>query len=330
MLAGFRPIYWREGALCSPAVFAILITGFGCGYPRLSLVAAGAAISVGFGAGRLFRAERLGAMVLATITMALAAAAGSVVASQSWLYLALCGLLAGLVAALAVRDGEAWWVLTQAAIAFLVAGYFPSDFLDALLRALIIGMGGLTQIAIVWWLSRLVPVLGEPLPSQALVAVPSDRSFRLVIARSALAVPLALVLAHHIDPHNYYWAPMTTLMVLKPGMKETTWRGVSRMAGTALGCLVASAIAIWSDNSPGFMIPLIGLAAFAAFSFQRAHYAISTFATTWAAVMLLDLGQGQAEANAGHRIIATLIGGAVALAITELGARTLRKDARGT
>lgn len=314
------PLYWGQAALCSPAIVMILAVGYAIGRPLSAIVAAGTALSVGFGAARTFRRKRFAAMALAMLATVIAAVVGSLAANHAWLYLTCCAIFAAVVVERSARDLELWWILLQAAIAFFVAGYFPGDLHDAYARALIIGFGGTCQIAMVMALERLFPALVEAMPDQgATISVASRAAFSAAIARAAFGAPLALVLATSLGLRNSYWAPMTALLVLRPTLTDTEQRAVSRLIGTLAGCLCASGVAIFASNSPWIMIPAIGATAAAAFAFQKTQYGLMTFALTCPIVMLLDLGQGAPEANAVHRLLATALGGVVALVLVSVG-----------
>lgn len=60
------------------------------------------------------------------------------------------------------------------------------------------------------------------------------------------------------------------------------------------------------------------VAAGAAFALQKAHYAIFTAAITATVVLLVSLGETSPLVNAEHRLLATLIGGVLALAVALL------------
>lgn len=113
-----------------------------------------------------------------------------------------------------------------------------------------------------------------------------------------------------------YWAPITALIVLKPGLHDTRVRGLSRLLGTAGGCLLAT---LWAAS---LSVSHAGLAAGAivaillTYSVQKANYEIFSAAVTVTVVFLVSLGQGDAVGNAEHRLFATIIGGLAALLVS--------------
>lgn len=81
------------------------------------VVAAGAALSVGFGASRELHGRRWRAMLAATLGISLAAGIGSLVGLVPWLLMLCMGAAAAACAALDLLDDDLWWVSLQVAIA---------------------------------------------------------------------------------------------------------------------------------------------------------------------------------------------------------------------
>jgi hypothetical protein len=313
-----RPFYWREAALCVPALPALLIAGFLLKQPLYGAVAAGAAFSVGFGAARDLRGRRWAAMGAATLGVALATVAGCTAGLWPPGMIILAGAAAAGCAALALFDEDLWWVVLQMVVALLVAGYYPSRLDPALHRAAAVLVGGAVEMAVVMGLAALIPRAagrlppGEPKP-------PPDRALLIGhTARAAICVMAALWAARALGLSNSYWAAMTAMLVLKPGLSETRARGVARLVGTLIGCFSATGYALAVAGQRPWLIGGMAAAAGAAFALQKAHYATLTFAITATVVLLLTLGRGDVLLNAEHRLIATLLGGVIALAVARL------------
>ena len=117
---------------------------------------------------------------------------------------------------------------------------------------------------------------------------------------------------------------MTALLVLKPGLRDTQWRGAMRIGGTIAGSAAASGLALAFSSHPVLIAFTTGIASAGAFALPRANYAMFGFAVTLTAVLLIDLAQGDPLSNSKHRIVATIVGGLVALAIAWLGPRSPR------
>ncbi|GAA5513895.1 hypothetical protein Dcar01_02644 [Deinococcus carri] len=134
--------------------------------------------------------------------------------------------------------------------------------------------------------------------------------YALALGLTALAVRLG-----HL-PHGY-WLTLTVGVVLKPEYVTTLTRGVGRLGGTLLGVAV-SALLLWAFH-PGERALLFGLAAaWLSYAGFLVSYAVFSAAITVYVVMLL-VASGVAEgAVSGERLLYTLLGGAVALAVSLL------------
>jgi uncharacterized membrane protein YccC len=114
---------------------------------------------------------------------------------------------------------------------------------------------------------------------------------------------------------NGYWAPMTSLLVIKPDLRQTVSRGFERALGTLAGAGIATLAAATLRPEVSMSAVLSVLFAAAAYTVQRANYAAFTASVTAYVVFLLAMTGLPEPANALHRIVATLVGGAVALLV---------------
>jgi len=314
-----QPFRAREAAICAPAIALLLATGGALGRPVESAVAAAAAFSVGFGAHRGFRGTRWAAMVGAALGMTAAAFLGSLLGGWPLAFLLLSGAVGAVVAWLALHDENIWWMALQCAIAFFVAGYFAGPPDEAVLRAGIVAIGGAAQILLVAVLRGFL-FEGVALPAGQ-PAAPRPPLLHSHALRAAISVALATFVADRLGLANGYWAPMTALLILKPGLRDTQTRGFARLAGTAGGCAAASLFAIIALDRAFLLIVAALATSWLAYALQKAHYALFTAAVTATVVFFLALGHISEIASAEHRIAATLIGGGIALAVAYLGRR---------
>lgn len=326
MIQYTRPFLWRQAALCIPAIPPLLAVGIAYDDPIQGAVAAAAAFSVGFGASRDLRGRRWGAMLAATIGMACAAFLGSIAGQNLAMLTALSSLVAAACAALALFDEDMWWVVLQIVIALLVAGYYPNSPEAAAERAACVLAGGSVQMISVMLLARLVPGAGQRLPPGPAKEPPGRALLISHALQAAVCVALAAAAADALELANSYWAPITALLILKPGLHDTNSRGVARLTGTVIGCGAATLFAIAVGNSTPLLILGVGLTAGAAFALQKAQYAAFTCAITATVVLFASLGQGGIIANAEHRLFATLLGGAIALAVARIALHRPAQD----
>ncbi|MCW2968285.1 MAG: hypothetical protein JWM71_2057, partial [Solirubrobacteraceae bacterium] len=159
---------------------------------------------------------------------------------------------------------------------------------------------------------HLLPPLAEPL-----LALRASWDLRSETMRHALrlaAVVLVASLLFHTFPLPHgYWVALTALVVLRPDFASTMSRGVARVVGTALGALIATAVAAEIRPSEGVLVVLISLCAFVGYVIFRANQAIFSTVLTGYVVFLLALVGLPGRQAAFDRLLDTAIGGALAL-----------------
>lgn len=131
--------------------------------------------------------------------------------------------------------------------------------------------------------------------------------------RLAATLGVADVLANVLPLQRGYWIALTAALVLRPDFATTFVRGVARIAGTLAGALLASSIA--ATLHPGPVGLLVGALIFAAIGYTifSVNYAIYTVTITGYVVFLLAFGGLPEHSAILDRVIATLLGGALAL-----------------
>ncbi len=281
-------------------------------------VAAGAAFAVGFGAARDLHGRRWAAMAAATAGIGLASFVGCTLGREPAALVIAAAVAAAGCAALALFDEDLWWVALQIVIALLVASYYPSAAPAALERATAVLAGGVAQMGVVMILARLFPAAGRRLAAGPPRPKPDRRLLVGHILRAAVCVAASLIAARALGLSNDYWAPMTAMLVLKPGLSETQTRGLARLVGTVIGCVFASAFAMAVGEARPVLLSAMAGTAGLAFALQKAHYAALTCMITATVVLLLTLGRGDVILNAEHRLIATVLGGVIALGVARI------------
>lgn len=260
-------------------------------------------------------------MALTGFGMTIVAFLGTLIGHDPSLALAATITMGGLCGGLIRRDTNLWWVWVQIVIAFLLALRFPGDAVDGGYRAVLIATGALLQIVMVRVMLTMVgdaDVIGSALPDQA-----SRREILLHALRAALCIGAAVVAAQAAGISHGYWAPMTAMLVLKPGLRDTGFRGIERVIGTVAGIAFTTMILQWVTTP----FTIAGAAVFAAgcaYALQGARYALLSTAITACVVLMLTLAGGQTYGVEHDRLIATLLGGGVALAGAAIAPRRLR------
>jgi uncharacterized membrane protein YccC len=135
-------------------------------------------------------------------------------------------------------------------------------------------------------------------------------------ARHAIRLTVALtiaVIAQHVLPLAHaQWIALTVILVLRPDFASTFTRGVGRVAGTVGGAILASVIVAFHPSAAAYIVLAI-LFAGLAFALFNVSYALFSVAITGYIVYLLALGGAPEYASAVDRVVATLLGGLLAL-----------------
>lgn len=315
----------RSAFLCAPALVLTLGYGLISGDIADATVAATGSLIVGFGSVQAFTRHRWAAMVLAAVGMSVSAFSGSLAGNSEITAIAISALWAAACAMFASIELGAWWIILQWSIALFVAAFYPADLPGAALRAALILAGGTLQIACVvvgWQLAGGPPFkaahhsLRRVRKSLHLARIGKLPTLRHAL-RAAISVALATALIRWTGLPNGYWAPMTALIVLKPQLRATHTRGLERLIGTVVGAGIASLISLAAPSG----VVLLGLAvvsAWLAYGLQRSDYVFFTMAITATIVFVLALDHEPELSTALHRLLATLLGGGLALSIAFL------------
>ena len=306
----------RRGALLAVPVAITLIPELGFGAPTQGALGIGAAIC-GFAGMDAPAGPRAAWQAVAAVLIGLCAAIG-VLSSQhavtAVLAMGVLGAITGYGFAVSLRFA---FVGLTAVLALLIAQglWLPAD--DAG-KALLWGTAG-AMIQVLWSLLVWIFVdraADEPESgwnTQRVVAsLRSNFNLNSPAARHALRFGTALAVGvafyHVFDFHDHgYWVPLTILFVMRPEREESYHRIVLRGVGTAVGLVIATALAelVHSDLVDGILLAVaIGLA----YGFLTVQYALFTTAVTVFVVLSVDtLGEPALEA-AGQRALGTVVG----------------------
>lgn len=131
--------------------------------------------------------------------------------------------------------------------------------------------------------------------------------------RVGAAVGLGGGIAQYAGIPYGYWIPLTALLVLRPETAHTYTRCVGRVAGTAAGVVVASAVLVPFAPAPvvslGFAVVAVGIA----YLVSGVGYIAMSGAVAAAAVFLLDVARAGTPSSLTDPLIATIAGGALAV-----------------
>ena len=319
-----------RGLVLAAGVMLPLALGVGLGYPHYGVYAALGALPAGFasmfGAGR----KRAAAVALAAVGMAAGAFVGVLAAGDRLLLVLVAAVFAyaaGIVGAFSDRVAVA---ALQWPGALLIATSTPDGARQAAIRAGLVLAGGLTQAAFVAaaHISALCPVetdkrrppreftrylTGTIRMHLGLSTEHGQHALRLALtAATAQTAALLLGLLHP------YWATLTAVLVLKTDHVLTVRRSLDRIGGTAFGVLLGLLLA--APARLGTVPLLLGAAAAVALCYTvfAANYFLYSMFLTGFVVLLLDLLGFSASQTVGPRLLATLLGGVLALAASHV------------
>jgi uncharacterized membrane protein YccC len=137
----------------------------------------------------------------------------------------------------------------------------------------------------------------------------------IVPLRAAIVPATATALSRWLSLPNGYWIPMTAGIVIRPAFVETAQRGLARMLGTVAGAALATVVAAHLRPSPPILAALEVIFASSSHLFVYVNYVAFSVCVTSYVVFLLSLAGLPENAVMAHRVVNTLLGGTVALAV---------------
>lgn len=311
----------RRGFLLAVPVGLSLALEFGFDAPTKGAIATGALLTAFAGMDAPAR-PRAAWQAVAAPAVGIAGALG-VLSSQSAplavLAMGVVGALAGYCFAYSLR--LAIFGLSVALGLLVAQGFFlPAS--DAPLALLWGTAGGLSQAlwSLLVWVFHEHRERGQPsgwngaavaAALRSNLSLESD-SFRHAIRFGAsLAAGVATYRVLDLDNHGF-WIPLTILFVMRPDRDETYLRLALRAAGTAVGLVVATALAELFVGENAIVVPILFVAAALAYGLLTVQYALFTAAITLYVVLMVDSLGAPALSAAGLRALGTAIGIAIA------------------
>ncbi|MDX3074111.1 FUSC family protein [Streptomyces sp. MI02-7b] len=136
--------------------------------------------------------------------------------------------------------------------------------------------------------------------------------FRHAIRLAAVAT-LGYLIATRLPLAHGYWAPVASVMVMRPDFHRTYARAVARLAGTLAGVALATALVQTLGPDPHVSGALAVVSAGLSYTLIRTGYAYSQCFTAAYVVFLLGMGGQAWEQTVPERVVLTLLGGALAM-----------------
>ncbi|MGW3141562.1 FUSC family protein [Streptomyces sp. NPDC001139] len=156
---------------------------------------------------------------------------------------------------------------------------------------------------------RLVPVIARAVRHELRRDSPV---FRHAVRLAAVAT-LGYLIASRLPLGHGYWAPIASVMVMRPDFHRTYARAVARLAGTLAGVAVATVMVRALGPDAHVFGALAVVSAGLSYTLIRTGYAYSQCFTAAYVVFLLGMGGQTWEQTVPERVVLTLLGGALAM-----------------
>jgi uncharacterized membrane protein YccC len=291
-------------------------------------------MTTGFGAKHNIDGSPLPTMIFVSLGMAASTFIGMVAGHSNFTLLIIASLFGFGYGMLSSRPSYSW-VGQQCVVVLLVASAFPFSPHEAVVRAGLIFAGGVVQLLSTAVILRAFSQLGAHLSELARYLRDEDLALRRTYLSAVLslkyqrlrgsslpyALRLAVVLAiscevyRRMDFASGYWIPMTALLVLRPGIADTANRAVARTVGTMAGAALATLFLVYVHPAPIPMAVLVVLFTWLSYSTLNVNYALFSISLTAYIVFLLWFADIPGPETAHRRVVCTLIGGVLALAV---------------
>ncbi|MFB9605932.1 FUSC family protein [Streptomyces roseofulvus] len=158
-------------------------------------------------------------------------------------------------------------------------------------------------------LLRLAPLALAAMRAEVRPGSPILRHALRVSAVTAAGYLLGLVL-----PLGHgYWAPMASVMVMRPDFSQTYARSVARFGGTLVGVALATAVVRTAHPGTYLSAGLAVLSAFGMYLLMRTGYAVSQVCVAAYVVFLLGMEGSGVSQTVRDRVTLTLLGGLLAM-----------------
>ncbi|KIZ18859.1 FUSC family protein [Streptomyces natalensis] len=156
---------------------------------------------------------------------------------------------------------------------------------------------------------RLVPV--------ALRALHRETRWSSPVFRHALRVGTVAVCGYLLGtalPFGHgYWAPLTSVMVMRPDFGQTYARGVARFIGTLVGVTVSGGLLALAHPGPNVCAGLAVVFVFLMYLLMRTGVSVTSACVAGYVIFLLGIaGEGWTQ-TVEERVVLTLLGGLLAM-----------------
>lgn len=327
----------RLGLLCLPVMVVISLVGLLSGHVPAASIAAGGAMTLSFGANKTWGGSSFVMLLITTLGLMLSAWLGTLAGNSVPVYIIGAILYTGLYVMMGNIDSSAWWMLQQWAIAYLISGYFSDTLAHDAERAAMIGLGSALQmvfLAVVYdhtkfRVKEMSPRLWLMFLEKNTAGYRKKLHVQWSVFTGILGMGAVLLIAREWDVPNGYWAGMTLLLCLRNSYHDSLGRARSRVIGTLLGGIFAALMlnyypVQWFIVSAFIFFGFISFTL--SYSLIQKSYLIYSIFMTMTVVFMISAFTGPQTGIALHRVVATLLGGAVAIAAFVITRVVTRRD----
>jgi uncharacterized membrane protein YccC len=114
---------------------------------------------------------------------------------------------------------------------------------------------------------------------------------------------------------------MTALIIMKPDLLLTNARSIARLGGTLVGAALATLLAMALNPRGIWLSLMVVVSMYLAYALQNVNYALYAIPLTSYIAFLLAIARAPERDIAEYRVIATAIGGVIAMLIHALYVR---------
>lgn len=327
---------WPLGLTVAAAIFVPLVLLALVGQDVYWLSVSFGVLFVGLGdpGGRL--ATRAAYTAVFGVIGALVTAWGIAVGSAGWVLVTLSTVVITLATGLVIRFGVRRFVTGSLLTAwFLIAISLPPGFGAAgiTLNPWLQALAWLAGAAAWFVLSSIVSAARRGDRAPLVAELPTDtkgssltKPVVVYAVLRTLAVSGAVAVAFGFQLPYADWMPLAALVAMKPNAEQSRLAATQRVVGTVLGAVIAAVLLLTVDQ-PYVLAGAMVLLALVGGAFRTANYALYTTGIAGTALIALDLSDPTNLANEGLRILFTLIGVVIAIAVMALAGVLARRSA---
>ncbi|NGO80189.1 FUSC family protein [Streptomyces sp. YC504] len=131
--------------------------------------------------------------------------------------------------------------------------------------------------------------------------------------RVTAVVVLGYVLGHFLPFGHGYWAPLASVMVMRPDFSQTYGRAVARFGGTIVGVTLASVVVFATEPGVPLSVTLAIICAGLMYLLLRTGYVVGQVLVAAYIVFLLGTIGADVGQTVYERVLLTLLGGVLAM-----------------